>query len=94
MVAGAERTPGAALLTLAGALRAGAGLVTWATDADTLRHAHALTPEIMLRLRGDAGMEAWAAVLTEGANSVVIGPGLGTDTDATALVSALLASVP
>lgn len=93
-VAGAAHTPGAALLAIGGALRAGAGLVTWATDEHTLRHAHALTPETMLRVRGDAAADAWVSSILENASSLVVGPGLGTDADATALVNGLLAASP
>ncbi len=90
-VAGSPNMPGAALLALAGALRAGAGNVTWAADEESLRHAHALAPEVMLRLRGDASIEAWAETILARANSLVVGPGLGEGPDAAALVNTLIA---
>ncbi len=92
VVAGAPHTPGAALMSLGGALRAGAGNITWATDADTLRYAYALGPEVMLRLRGDSRAEDWVKGILEGADSLVVGPGLGTDADPSALVNTLLAA--
>ncbi|HSI04289.1 MAG: NAD(P)H-hydrate dehydratase [Myxococcota bacterium] len=91
-VAGAPHTPGAALLALAGALRAGAGNVTWAADAESVHHAHGLAPEVMLRLRAGAATDAWVASILERANSLVIGPGLGEGPEATDLVAALLAA--
>ncbi len=90
-VAGAPHTPGAALLALAGALRAGAGNVTWAADAESIRHAHALAPEVMLRLRAGEATDAWVASILERASSLVIGPGLGDGPEATELVAALIA---
>ncbi|MBC7792480.1 MAG: NAD(P)H-hydrate epimerase, partial [Clostridia bacterium] len=60
VVAGARSTPGAALLALGGALRAGAGLVTWATDEATVHNALSLSPEVMLRLYPEGkDRDAW-----------------------------------
>jgi hydroxyethylthiazole kinase-like uncharacterized protein yjeF len=89
-VAGSHTSPGAGLLALNGALRAGAGLVTWATDEKTVEHAQALFPELMLRFRGDHETDAWVDAICEGASALVVGPGLGQDDKATALVLALL----
>lgn len=93
VVAGTPATPGAAVLALSGALRAGAGLVNWATDAETLRHAGSLPPEVMLRMRGETALDAWLGVITDGASSLVVGPGLGMSEASTTLVHRLLATV-
>lgn len=92
VVAGAPATPGAALLALAGALRSGAGLVTWAADEATVRNAPALTPEVMLRL-AEGERDAWLSEVTQDAKSVVVGPGLGTHDEARATVKYLLGSL-
>ena len=62
-----------------GALRAGAGLVSWATDDRTLAHAPPRPAEVMLRIR-TAGeqLEAWMKRVLDGATAVVVGPGLST----------------
>ncbi len=96
VVAGQPETPGAAVLSALGALRGGAGLVSWATDDATLARAPSRAPELMLRLRGDQDAAQWASSALEGADACVVGPGLGTGDDAVELLSELFrrASVP
>jgi ADP-dependent NAD(P)H-hydrate dehydratase / NAD(P)H-hydrate epimerase len=90
--AGQSLTPGAALLCLGGALRSGAGLVTWETNSHTLRHAHQLPPEVMLRLDQDAVSfeESYFDKFTSG----VIGPGLGRRETLVQDVAVLLTKAP
>ena len=76
VVSGGASFTGAARLSAAAALRAGAGLVTLASPQDALAvNASALTSVMVRPADGAAGL---AAVLTdERKNSVAIGPGLG-----------------
>jgi len=46
---------------------------------------------VMLRLRGQRDVDAWAQAITEEASALVVGPGLGQDDSSAALVLALLA---
>jgi hydroxyethylthiazole kinase-like uncharacterized protein yjeF len=96
-VAGSANRPGAARLLLSAALRSGAGLVSWAADAALLAsHGPQAAPEAMLRPlhRGDPA--AQAATVMDAATAVAVGPGLGTDAAAEALLAAILqqAQVP
>lgn len=100
--AGAPSMPGAALLCLQGALRSGCGRVHWHTDADTLANAVPRPPEVLLdvceaprhnvdQAAPDLGyVEAWAAAATHAAQSVAVGPGLGTCERARATLRAVL----
>jgi len=75
--AGDLTTPGAALLTLSGALRAGVGLVTWAATKDTIAAAPYRPPEVMLRFLGNVpGRLPAQEELSKDATAMVIGPGL------------------
>lgn len=96
VVAGAPATPGAAVLALQGALRAGAGLVSWATDDATLSRAPARPAEVMLRLRTQRDPDWWASQVLDGATALVVGPGFATDPERTADFAALMrmATVP
>ena len=89
--AGAPSMPGAALLALQGARRAGVGRLSWATQAATLAHAAALPPEVVLRLRGDGeDLSAWLRTALDGATAVMVGPGLTTDAGSAMLLEQLL----
>lgn len=91
LLAGSPATPGAALLALLGAMRSGAGLVSWACDASTKSHAPPQPPEVMLRLfdaKQNAGGRAEA--LLSQATALVIGPGMGTALAAVELMEAVL----
>lgn len=96
VIAGSVATPGAGVLAAQGALRAGAGLVSWAVDDATLARAPSWPPEIMLRIRTGRDMELWAEDVLRDATAVVIGPGLSTEPERGAELAAVLhkATVP
>ncbi len=87
VLAGSAGFPGAAVLCVAGALRAGSGYVRAVADRATAPPIHAAWPEAVVTELGDAEslddvgrVQAWA-----------LGPGLGTDERARHLVIAALA---
>ena len=60
-----------------GALRSGAGLVSWIADEATLKLATERPPEAMLRVMTESlGLESWLSDMFEGATAAVVGPGL------------------
>lgn len=93
LVAGGAKYTGAAVLACGGAVRGGAGMVRFAGAEPAVNHVRSAWPEAVTTVvragHGDdplsAGrVQAWA-----------IGPGIGTDDDAAALLSAVLgADVP
>jgi hydroxyethylthiazole kinase-like uncharacterized protein yjeF len=90
VVAGSERYTGAAVLCVAGALRAGAGMVRYAGGPAPAAEVRRHWPEAIVVTidEGDAG-----AVLDTGrVQSWVVGSGLGAGPHATAVVSALLST--
>jgi ADP-dependent NAD(P)H-hydrate dehydratase / NAD(P)H-hydrate epimerase len=91
VVSGPATATGAARLAAAGALRAGAGLVTVASPPDALAVNAAHLTAIMLRpMVGAAGL---AAILADPRfNAVVIGPGTGQGEGTRKLVAACLQS--
>ncbi|MEO1480629.1 MAG: NAD(P)H-hydrate dehydratase [Myxococcota bacterium] len=90
VVGGSPATPGAAVLSARGALRAGAGLVSWATESATCARASGLVPEIMLRIRESDSIETWATEVCERADALVVGPGLGLGEDRVELLRQVL----
>jgi ADP-dependent NAD(P)H-hydrate dehydratase / NAD(P)H-hydrate epimerase len=81
VVAGSQPYPGAAVLCVGGALRAGAGMVRFVGDETPSAAVHARWPEAVA---GPGRVQAW-----------VVGPGLGTDDRAAARVrEALESDVP
>jgi NAD(P)H-hydrate epimerase len=77
VLAGSAGTPGAAILALGGALRAGAGLVSWAADTPTLGNAPPRPAEVMLRERGSGeALDTWVPRLLDAATALVVGPGI------------------
>ncbi|MCK5689411.1 NAD(P)H-hydrate epimerase, partial [Myxococcota bacterium] len=74
IAAGSPATPGAAILAIHGALRAGVGLVSWSADSATMGKGTA-PAEVMLRERSGAAEDAAAKTL-EGASALVVGPGM------------------
>jgi hydroxyethylthiazole kinase-like uncharacterized protein yjeF len=93
VVAGSVQNPGAGLLTALGALRSGTGQVFWATDMAVLQLATLTVPELHLRPRDDYAHRqptAWAKACADGAQALVVGPGLGSQRAAKATVLALL----
>ena len=91
VLAGSEASPGAAALCLRAAIRAGAGLVSLACSVATLKHMYGLIPEVMLRLRETDDAAEYAKAVLQHATSVTIGPGLGQNDDAAAVMSEVLA---
>jgi hydroxyethylthiazole kinase-like uncharacterized protein yjeF len=86
VIAGSPGKTGAALLVARGALRAGAGLVTIATFAETAR---ALDRRVLEAMTASIALEHLETDLEralDGADAVVIGPGLGLDEQARRLV--------
>jgi ADP-dependent NAD(P)H-hydrate dehydratase / NAD(P)H-hydrate epimerase len=82
VIAGSPGRSGAAVLCARGALRAGAGLVTVMTDAETAKLVHAASIESMT-FSGD--LDAFL----ENKSAVVLGPGLADDDDAYAKTRAI-----
>ncbi|OGQ89525.1 MAG: hypothetical protein A2289_15135 [Deltaproteobacteria bacterium RIFOXYA12_FULL_58_15] len=91
IMAGSPATPGAALLALAGALRSGAGLVSWAVSQQTLKDAPPRPLEVMLRCRQDGdSLDDWSSCVLEHATALCVGPGLSTGDDKAAELGAVL----
>lgn len=91
IVAGAPGRTGAALLSGLGALRAGAGLVTLCPRAGARAALDAKVIELMtadMPAELEAAMQAVAELLRD-KQALVIGPGLGTDSDGSALARRL-----
>ncbi|MEZ4271239.1 MAG: NAD(P)H-hydrate dehydratase [Myxococcota bacterium] len=87
--AGSSQTPGAAVLALGGALRGGAGRVSWMTDRATLAMSSPRPPEVMLRLLDDITPDSWL----EGADAVVLGPGLSQGASTQQILRQLFESI-
>ena len=90
VAAGSVRYGGAAVLAVGAAIRAGAGMVRFAGAATAADQVRAHWPEAVVTTvePGDG-----AAVVAAGqVQSWVLGPGLGTDDDAAAVVEAVLAT--
>jgi len=99
VVAGSDAYTGAAVLATGGAVRAGAGMVRYVGPPHAAEHVRAHWPEAVVTVlpAGAAGSAADPdAVLAAGrVQAWVVGPGLGTDDDAAAVVQAVLgADVP
>jgi NAD(P)H-hydrate epimerase len=96
VVAGSPGMSGAATMVARGALGSGAGLLTIATSARTRDIVAASVPEALTVALDDddpdASFEAVASRL-EGADGVAVGPGLGHDEAAVALVRRLVREV-
>lgn len=87
IVAGGPGMGGAAILAAEGALRSGIGLVKVVTDERNVGSVHARLPEALTGHLADA-----TAAVSEWADAVLIGPGLGRDASARALVHDVLDS--
>lgn len=97
VVAGSPMYPGAAILTSRAAGRAGAGIVLLATSRGVIAAAAAAVPEVAyIPLPETESMSGARRALelietqAEKAHTVVIGPGLTTDSASAALLGALL----
>ncbi|MDQ1708806.1 MAG: ADP-dependent NAD(P)H-hydrate dehydratase / NAD(P)H-hydrate epimerase [Frankiaceae bacterium] len=88
VVAGSDRYTGAAVLCCGGAVRAGAGMVQLVSAGPAAALVRASWPEVVAVSDGDPATIAREDKVT----AWVVGPGLGTDDRATALVAAVLAS--
>lgn len=88
VVAGRPGMAGAAVLAARGALRAGAGLVQVCSPAENREILQSAVPEAIYVDAGDD--EAVAEALSE-AHAVTVGPGMGTDRGAQAVLGRVLA---
>jgi NAD(P)H-hydrate epimerase len=92
ILAGSTGKTGAALLAGQGALRSGAGLVSFAVPADlNLIFETAIAETMSVPLPGSTGALAVAdyqqiIALSQGKNGIVLGPGIGTDATTAQLV--------
>jgi NAD(P)H-hydrate epimerase len=91
VIAGAPGRTGAALLSGLGALRAGAGLVTIATQGAARAALDQKVVELMTEALPSDLDDALSRVheLAKGKQAAVVGPGFGTDPDAVAFLRAL-----
>lgn len=90
LIGGNRNFGGAILMASAAAVYAGAGLVTTITDASNQGSLHARLPEAMF---ADITDTAMTQSLITSANVVVVGPGLGTDAAALAVLKTVFATV-
>jgi hydroxyethylthiazole kinase-like uncharacterized protein yjeF len=98
VIAGAAGMAGAAVLTALSALRTGAGLVTLAIPQSLLPIAAMLAPEIILKglpetregTHGGPGALDAALALTDKADSIALGPGMGGNTTVASFVQAFV----
>ena len=88
LMGGSARYPGAIVLAAEGAVRSGAGLVRVATVESAATSLVARVPEAVAEVR--LGPEADL----KGADSILVGPGLGRDPEARRLVAKLLHETP
>jgi hydroxyethylthiazole kinase-like uncharacterized protein yjeF len=87
IVAGQEQTMGAALLCAKGCLHAGAGLTTACIPASGLTSLNAALPEVMYVDRDNFNGQG----NTDKFTTIAIGPGLGQEAEAKAILKQLLA---
>lgn len=97
-IGGRPGTTGAIALSARGALVGGAGLITVATDCSTASLIPSSTPEVMSRGLFDFARETFDGEsfieMVEASDTVVIGPGLGTDELAMKIMEAVIESAP
>lgn len=87
IIAGQEKTMGAALLCASAAAHAGAGLTTACVPQSGLTALNSYLPEIMAVIRSE---NEQPQIEWDKFSSIAIGPGLGKGEDATALLSAVI----
>lgn len=90
LVGGNRNFGGAIIMASTAAVYAGAGLVTTVTDASNQSSLHARLPEAMF---ADMTDFAQTQTLVKGADVIVIGPGLGTDNQAQAVLANAFSAV-
>ncbi|HEY7873528.1 MAG TPA: NAD(P)H-hydrate dehydratase, partial [Actinomycetota bacterium] len=98
ILAGSDAMQGAALLTVRGAQRIGAGYVTLGTTANVKANAHRSTPEALVLSAADGDALAAGALdatkdVVERADALALGPGMGQGDGQRALVERALAEV-
>lgn len=95
VVAGHRLMPGAAVLCVRAAQRAGAGLVgLWGTHGEVLRAVAVASPETIHFESGSPFVGADRCAEEFGSDSIACGPGLGTEGPARAWVKAILGGLP
>jgi len=90
IVAGSDTYTGAAVLSAGGAVRAGAGMVRFASSAEPVRLVRARWPEVVTTI-----LDTTSEVSLDGIGRVqawVVGPGMGTGPEAHAVARAVLAA--
>lgn len=93
VIAGGAKYPGAGVLAVRGAQRAGAGYVTAVTSAEAAPLIRQASPEAIVQVWPDSDIgERIATLPSARADAVVLGPGLGADDHAPALVRGALAT--
>ncbi|MEO1231081.1 MAG: NAD(P)H-hydrate dehydratase [Myxococcota bacterium] len=91
VVAGAPDRPGSALLAARAAARAGAGLVTLGSDAETIRRLAPTLVEIMGLTVGEGRPDAQAVrAALPGRTAVALGPSLAPDAETASFLRAVL----
>lgn len=86
VVAGAENMGGAAILAATGALRSGVGLVKVVTDPQNIPPVHARLPEALVAPLAEA-----ESAITDWADAVLVGPGLGRGDEMRSFIRSMLA---
>lgn len=94
ILAGSRGKTGAALLSATAALRAGAGLVTIASDGETQRVLEHKVVEIMTEALSDASPFEDALSLARTRDAAVLGPGFGLTAEKRALAVRLAQELP
>ncbi|MEA2517459.1 MAG: ADP-dependent NAD(P)H-hydrate dehydratase / NAD(P)H-hydrate epimerase [Actinomycetota bacterium] len=98
VIAGSDAMPGAAALVVRGAMRAGCGYVTVACTEKVGRIVNELCPEALVQVvtskdHLDPSILERLSSVIERSTIVVVGPGLGTGDDQSALVRAVIGEV-
>ncbi len=92
--AGSAGKTGAAVLSATSALRAGAGLVTIATDPETQRALDYKVVEVMTTRLGETTAAHDALAFAANQNAAVLGPGFGLSPERIALIHKLARELP
>jgi hydroxyethylthiazole kinase-like uncharacterized protein yjeF len=92
VAAGSSRFTGAATLAVGGALRGGAGMIRLVSAAHAAEIARQHWPEAVITVVGRDADAAGAVGAAGRVQAWVVGPGMGTDDDAAALLTSVLAS--
>jgi hydroxyethylthiazole kinase-like uncharacterized protein yjeF len=94
VLAGSAGKTGAAMLSALSALRAGAGLVTIVTDAETQRSLDHKVVEVMTHALSDAAPAAEAIAFARQQDTALLGPGFGLTPERRALALELARQLP